>query len=135
MASTAFIACGGGSEGGFGVYESSSNGAAFTFTIPAPSTSDAILEFESYRVSVEAPQVTYILVEGQNNGDESASIPTISIVNDTGETLRQWRAIRRRQSGETVLHFLTWSSTTKEFAYTTSITTWKYSLERVRPAS
>lgn len=83
------VACGGGSgdAGGFGVYETSGDGARFTFTIPAPSDEAAVIQLEEYRVAVGAPPVSYILASGSNEGDEEKTIPTVSIVTDEGATI------------------------------------------------
>jgi hypothetical protein len=87
IAVVVFAACVGGDEGGFGVYESSADGATFTFTIPASESASEIAELEAYRQAVGAPPVSYVLAAGQNNGDEEVSIPTLSIVTESGQTI------------------------------------------------
>jgi hypothetical protein len=97
MVAVASMACGGGGdEGGFGVYESSIDDADFTFTIPAPVDSPEVFRLETYRQDVGADPVTYVLASGVNSGDESRTIPTISVVTDDGasfSTVIAWQVV------------------------------------------
>ena len=97
MVAVVSMACGGGDEeGGFGMYESSVDDAEFTFTIPAPIDSPEVVRLETYRQDVGADPVTYVLASGVNSGNESRTIPTISVVTDDGasfSTVIAWQVV------------------------------------------